>query len=281
MLEGAKKDYLTNCFSRDVLQTFLEKTISESKSKGGTFSLLLIDLDNFKKFNDKFGHLFGDEILKYVASTMRLTLRNKGYIFRYGGDEFIVAFLNTPRKEIVRLSRRCNINIANRPFLYQGKLYKITISCGIAAFPDNGDRLGSLLSKADTAMYLSKHYGGNLTTEVSRITYIKARNVIIIIVSSVVLFSSAFLLNRYIFKEFVQRAVKKVSAIKIVTKPIRRPLDIIVLRNGSAFKGRIIKETNEFVVVNLELAGGDAIITLSRREIAGITYAPKQEKTNP
>lgn len=86
MFEQVQKDYLTGFFLRESLNTFLEKLISYSTVNKERFSLVLIDLDKFKKFNDTYGHSFGDEILKYVASMLRLSFpENPFYFFRYGG----------------------------------------------------------------------------------------------------------------------------------------------------------------------------------------------------
>lgn len=133
MLEQAPKDFLTGFFSRDSLGGFLENIIIESNLKKKIFTIALIDLDRFKRFNDKFGHAFGDEVLKYATSTLRLTFHNEQcYLFRFGGDEFIAVFPDKEPQEILRLFKRCNYNMLHRHFLYANKLYKVTISCGIA-----------------------------------------------------------------------------------------------------------------------------------------------------
>lgn len=273
MLEGAQKDYLTGCFNKEAINPFLEKAVAEAKSHKKGLSIVVIDLDHFKKFNDKFGHIFGDDILKYISSTIRLTLGNKAQIFRYGGDEFISVFINTGPKDVSQLVRLCNTNTANRPFLYQGSLYKVTISCGIATFPHGGDTKEKLIGRADKAMYFSKRYGGNLTTEANRMLYIRFRNIAAGIVGIFAILFLVFALNRYIYKEFLQNIVSQVKSIKVTAEP--KYLDTIISKKGNVFKGHIVEETDDVVVISFEMKEGDATLALGRDEISKIKYGSK------
>ena len=124
MLEEAQKDFLTGFYLRESLKPFLEKLMLDSSIKKRHFSVALIDLDHFKRFNDKFGHNFGDEILKYAVSTIRLTFQGiQSYFFRYGGDEFIVVFPEKGPRETFNLIRKCSYNLNHRLFLYKNKFY--------------------------------------------------------------------------------------------------------------------------------------------------------------
>ena len=147
-----KEDILTGFFVREELIPYLNVLIK----KGNKFSLGLMDLDNFKKYNDEYGHLFGDEILKYVASTIKLTISGRGDIFRYGGDEFIIIFQHRDRKHAANIFKVCNRNMQKRPFLYRNRFFKISASYGIVEYPSDAKDIKTLIDKADRAMYFAK-----------------------------------------------------------------------------------------------------------------------------
>lgn len=267
MLEQTQIDSLTGCFVRGALSPFLERLIIESRTRGKSFSMALIDLDHFKKFNDKFGHIFGDEILKYVTSTLRMTFsEQQSNFFRYGGDEFIGAFIDNEPKEILRLLRQCNYNLVHRPFLFRNKFYRITLSCGIVSFPFDGKTIEELIKKADEAMYLSKRYGRNRVTLASRIKYLKLVRIFILIGSIGIIFCSMFI--AYI--RIIQPTVNQIKNIEIVTKS--KKLDAIILKSGMVFEGRILTETEDKVTLNLYLDKGEGLMTFNKPEIAQIRY---------
>jgi len=271
MLEQAQRDYLTGFFVREALNPFLEKLILEANVSGKSFWVIVIDLDHFKKFNDKFGHIFGDEILKYVTSTLRLTFyKSQCYLFRYGGDEFVGAFPDTEPKEIFHLVQQCNYNLLHRPFLFQNKFYRITASCGIAGFPLDGKTSEELIQKADQAMYFSKRYGRNRATLANRMKYLKAHRIFLLICSICIVFYSLFVLYRLSFKKIIQPTIRQIQNIKITIKP--KNLDAIILKNGLVFEGRILAETEDKVILNLYLEKGEGSATFNKAEIAKIKY---------
>jgi len=270
-----EKDYLTGCYSRGSLYPFLEKMICEANAHNQILSVALIDLDKFKRFNDKFGHLFGDNILKYASSTLRLTLGAEIPIFRYGGDEFVVVFIGKAKKEVVQLTRLCNYNVKNRRFLYKADLYRMTISCGIASLPDDGKTEEELFNKADKAMYFSKHYGGNLSTEASKIRYLKLRNALLVFASACILFASLFIINTYIYRGSVNDIIARIRNLRITAEP--RRFAAVTLKNGSIIKGYILDETSEIVVMTFELKRRNAnTFTLKKSEITEMKYGVKQ-----
>lgn len=164
MLENVQMDSLTGFMSRENLTPFLERLAIEASLKNKVFSIALIDLDRFKKFNDRFGHIFGDEILKYASSTLRLTFNETlCYIFRFGGDEFIAVLPDIEPKNAYQLLKQCSRNFFYRPFLFKNKFYKISFSCGIAGFPGDGTDIKDLINKADKSMYCAKRLGRNQT----------------------------------------------------------------------------------------------------------------------
>ena len=180
-----QRDYLTGFYLRDAFYTSLERLIIDATSKKKTFLLVLIDLDGFKKFNDKFGHLFGDEVLKHVASIVRLFFP-ENLCFRFGGDEFVALLADKDPKEAFNLLLKLKNHMAQFPFLSEGKSYqtfKISFSCGIAEFPSDGQKMEELIKKADEAMYFSKHYGHNFINFANKMKYIKSRSRLIYAIS--------------------------------------------------------------------------------------------------
>ncbi|MDP3732408.1 MAG: GGDEF domain-containing protein [Candidatus Omnitrophota bacterium] len=271
MLEQMQKDGLTGFFTRENLSPLLEKLLLEAKMGQKKFSLALIDLDRFKKFNDKFGHIFGDEILKYATSTLRLTFSmDQCSFFRYGGDEFIGVFPGKEPKEILRLGQQCNYNLLHRPFLYANKFYKITMSCGISCFPTDATTADELIKKADEAMYFSKRSGRNLTTLASMIKYLKFRRVVLMIASSIIILYSVFLFYKLSFKKIIQPVVRQIQNIKITTKPVT--LDTVILKSGAVLEGNIVYEDENKVIFNLYLKKGEGVTNFNKSEIARIKY---------
>lgn len=280
MLDQTQVDSLTGCFVRGALSPFLERLIIEGKAKAKNFTMALIDLDHFKKFNDKYGHLFGDEILKYVTSTLRMTFSEQPCsFFRYGGDEFIGAFFDAVPKEILRLLRQCNYNLVHRPFLFKNKFYRITLSCGIASFPYDGNTVEELIKKADEAMYLSKRYGRNRVILASRIKYLKLVRIFIAIVSIATVCCSLFI--TYI--RIIQPVVNRIKGGEFVVKPNK--LDTVILKSGLVLEGRVLEETADKVILNLSLGKGEGLVTFNKSEISQIRYgldiAPKKEYEAP
>ena len=164
-----QKDFLTGFFLRNYLNEFLDYFPRDENKKTAAFSIALIDLDKFKKFNDTYGHDCGDEILKHVTNNFREVLKDDCYYFRLGGDEFLIVFPNKSPKETYKLMRLCARSMVLRPFFYKNRFFKLAFSCGISTCPLDATRASDLLKKADEAMYYSKKCGRNRTTVASRI----------------------------------------------------------------------------------------------------------------
>jgi len=134
----------------------LEEQIKKSASEKGNFTLLMIDIDNFKKFNDEFGHQTGDTILKNISNIFRVVSRKIDTIARYGGEEFAIILPNTKKREALVLAERLRKSVEE-----SDKLKNITISIGVASFPENGEKKEVLISNADRALYEAKRTGKN------------------------------------------------------------------------------------------------------------------------
>ena len=127
-------------------------------------SLVLIDIDSLKSFNDTYGHQVGDFVLKEVAKIIRDGLREVDTVARYGGDEFVAIMPETSKNNAVIAVERIKKELEQRPFLYTGaseNLY-ITISAGVATFPDEAQTDYDLVNKADLALYQEKRKNKSL-----------------------------------------------------------------------------------------------------------------------
>lgn len=157
------RDDLTGLYNYRYLREFLQKEIARASRHAHSFSLVFLDVDHFKNFNDNHGHMDGDEILCQMAHFLRSRLRKMDLIARYGGEEFIILLPETPAEAAFILAREIRRAIEEHPFAGEevqpgGKL---TISLGIASFPDDGDSMDLLLRKADAALYRAKRSGRN------------------------------------------------------------------------------------------------------------------------
>jgi len=158
----ADHDALTGLFNRHAINLKLEKCIQNAIASKSSFTILFIDLDNFKTFNDTLGHLAGDQILKIVATRMQHQVRGHDIVGRLGGDEFIIIMLGLSEEDSSRAITRIGHAIAEPLNLTKNDtLPNITASIGISIYPVDGSNAEELLKSSDTAMYKAKHKGGN------------------------------------------------------------------------------------------------------------------------
>ena len=156
-------DSLTGISNRKAFDVALEQTVISSREQEASFNILIIDIDYFKKFNDTYGHLVGDKVLRFVASTLRRSLKGSDIVARFGGEEFTVILPKTPIEsaEIVAQQIRQTISSGSLKDTKNGRLYgSITVSIGIAQFRGN-ESPNDLLQRADEALYLAKDRGRN------------------------------------------------------------------------------------------------------------------------
>ncbi len=269
MIEKLKVDHLTGLFLRDSFRPLLEKLVSEAKLNNGVFSIALIDLDRFKKFNDKFGHDFGDKILVHFSGVLRISSCEERYhFFRYGGDEFIAVFTSLNSREALNFMKQFSSNLNRVPATFKNKFYKIGMSCGIAEFPGDGKTIDELLAKADEAMYFSKRHGRNLIILANRIKHLESRRFFSLISSIFIIVWSLFIFYRLTLKTFILPAANKLKNVRIEIKP--KNLVFIILKNGTLVEGYILEKTKDKVIVSLQLPKGRGTIVLKRTEIASI-----------
>ena len=123
------------------------------------FSLLIIDIDHFKKFIDTYGHLAGDEVLRKMGEVFRESIRGCDYAARYGGEEFVIVMPEIGRDQGVQAAERIRASVAKEKIDASGNSVTVTISVGVASFPEHGDDAQTIISRADTALYQAKRRG--------------------------------------------------------------------------------------------------------------------------
>ncbi|MFT3891299.1 MAG: diguanylate cyclase [Anaerolineales bacterium] len=153
LMEVATIDVLTRIPNRRATQTFFEKELSRAQRTQGEFTVLLIDIDNFKKVNDRWGHAAGDDVLVQTASILQSMIRKQDLVGRWGGEEFLVIVPGPC--DVKMLAERIRNEIANTHYSHAKGTFGITVSIGVAC-ANSSDQIDQLLKNADRALYHSK-----------------------------------------------------------------------------------------------------------------------------
>jgi len=151
-------DSLTGLYNRTQLPESLARELARSQRHGHSFSLLMIDIDHFKRFNDTHGHQAGDDLLRSVAGVLKNSLRSCDLAARYGGEEFLILLTETDPEGARTFAEKLRGSVEGLRF--HGET-AVTISIGVASFPDNGDDVESIIRQADDALYDCKRQGRN------------------------------------------------------------------------------------------------------------------------
>lgn len=160
--EEANTDGLTRCYNKTYFNNGLELEIKKSKVTGKPLTLIIFDLDHFKKLNDNFGHDAGDYVLKEKSRIIRENGIRQGDIFaRYGGEEFCILLPNTNLKQGFEIAERLRKLVEKHEFIYDGKRLPVTASVGIADYREGVNTGTDLFKRADSAVYKSKDGGRN------------------------------------------------------------------------------------------------------------------------
>lgn len=161
-VEGGR-DPLTRALNRRFLPTILGREISIAASTKSPFTILMIDVDHFKHINDHWGHTTGDMVLQQVADVVMDTVRFNDFVFRYGGEEFLIALVEANVQEAYEIAERVRIRLAERQLrLSDGNHIQVTASIGVATYGGHPDYV-QLVDAADRALYAAKRDGRNRT----------------------------------------------------------------------------------------------------------------------
>ena len=156
-------DPLTTLANRKYLEDAITHFIDEAEAKGAPLSVILSDIDHFKKFNDTYGHLTGDQVLRLVATSLKQNLKGRDVAARYGGEEFAVLLPRTSLSDGVTVAEHIRHAVMSKELVRRSTgetLGRVTISLGVAAWR-RGDTMTSLLERADSCLYAAKHAGRN------------------------------------------------------------------------------------------------------------------------
>jgi diguanylate cyclase (GGDEF)-like protein len=157
---AASVDPLTNCYNRRALDSLITSDIFYAKRYGTDLSVIMIDLDNFKKINDVHGHHAGDTVLKDICTLLPSLVRKSDYLARYGGEEFVLVLPDTTLYSAVQLAEKLRKKIEMHETCLSDKSIRITASLGVASLENKPDG-GSLLREADERLYKAKAIGKN------------------------------------------------------------------------------------------------------------------------
>ena len=156
-------DPLTLLSNRKYLEDAITRLIGEAAAKGAPLAVILTDIDHFKKFNDTYGHLTGDQVLRLVAASLKQTLKGKDVAARYGGEEFAVLLPRTNLSDGITVAEHIRHAVMSKELIRRSTgetLGRVTISLGVAAWR-KGDTMASLLERADACLYAAKDAGRN------------------------------------------------------------------------------------------------------------------------
>jgi diguanylate cyclase (GGDEF)-like protein len=154
-------DELTQLFTQRHFRSIIDREYQEFERFGKKITLLMIDLDDFKKVNDTYGHVTGDSLLKGVAGWISKSVRDHDLVFRYGGEEFAVILPSTDMKGGKHVAERIRRNICDARFEDGGVSIQVTTSIGVASCPENATGIRDLILSADNALYAAKRNGKN------------------------------------------------------------------------------------------------------------------------
>jgi len=157
---AASVDPLTNCYNRRALDSLITSDIFYSRRYGTDLSVIMIDLDNFKKINDVHGHYAGDAVLKDICTLLPSLVRKSDYLARYGGEEFVLVLPDTTLYSAVQLAEKLRKKIEMHETCLNDKSIRVTASMGVASLENKPDG-GSLLREADERLYKAKAIGKN------------------------------------------------------------------------------------------------------------------------
>ena len=159
--EQAVRDGLTGLYNRRYLDEMLEREVSRARREGIPLSLVMLDIDHFKRVNDTYGHQAGDEVLRILAATLMADIRTEDMACRYGGEEFLILLPNMPLAAALTRAEAWRGAVEKLCIVHGDFPIQFTVSLGVAAYPDDGKTPDDLTRCADQALYRAKHGGRN------------------------------------------------------------------------------------------------------------------------
>ena len=164
--ERADKDPMTGLLNHRAALERITLGLEHARVDSTSFAVLMLDANNFKLFNDTYGHLVGDEVLRRIAQVLREVSPEGAIVARYGGDEFVIGIYGAQREQLSPLSRQIDAYIHQAPLLLGSdkEMIPVTVSCGYALFPEEAERVTDLIALADRRLFAAKDRGEVVTT---------------------------------------------------------------------------------------------------------------------
>lgn len=262
---GKAKEPLTGCYNKDDLMPFLYRLGSSIDKEQGCFSVLSIDVDHFRKYNESYGHAFGDRILQHFSGVLLANIGSeRNFSFRTGSDEFVVVFPFTKPQEVKETVSFLAGQMLKTPLAAEGRKLYLTFSAGIAGYPADGFTVGEVLKCANEARDISKRKG------VSRVTvYLKKvylfRKLCVAFVALVGIIGLIMLLQSvdmpFIKKKlafFSSKALQKGEAV------------VLHLQSGKLSKGVFIRESGNTITIRKQTKSGEMVMKYKKSDIKKI-----------
>jgi diguanylate cyclase (GGDEF)-like protein len=231
------RDELTNAFNRRYLFQYLPQEISTCKGTGKNIWLFMIDIDDFKTFNDNYGHLAGDEILKGVVEILNQHVRPQDTVIRYAGDEFTIILPDSDLSDVISIAKKINKAVSESKFKSEtGRIIsRVNLSIGIANFPDDATDALKLIDLADRALYVSKQKGKNRISLVSDISvdFLREKEI-----------SERFPCPKLIEREKQMQRLKDILA---TTKEEKKFTFVVITGEAGIGKTRLLDEFTKFL----------------------------------
>lgn len=164
----AISDSLTGLYVRRYFHERLEEELQRSRKYGFEVAFIMIDIDDFKKCNDTYGHMVGDVVIKDIARIIRESVRDIDVVSRYGGEEFAIALPETGRESARQVAERLRKKVERTVFAAYDEKLELTVSLGIAVYPQDASSTTDILERADQALYTAKKSGKNVVCEYKR-----------------------------------------------------------------------------------------------------------------
>jgi diguanylate cyclase (GGDEF)-like protein len=152
-------------FNRRYLEETLEREIRRAERSGSPLSVMVLDIDDFKAFNDTHGHTSGDALMQELSALLQRQTRGGDAACRFGGDEFLLLLPETSFEDALRRAQELREEVERFDVAAGGELVRVTVTVGVATFPDHAGDMTSIVRAADEAMYRSKRSGGNAVGE--------------------------------------------------------------------------------------------------------------------
>lgn len=162
LLELSQRDELTGLYNRRAGNEMFERFLRECRRDGKPLQVVMLDIDHFKPLNDAYGHQEGDRAICHVARELKRSMREDEWLFRWGGEEFLLLFPGMDHFRVQQLMQRLLTHFNATPFVTEkGERLPLTFSAGISRFPEDGDSIQKLVEAADQALYRAKSSGRN------------------------------------------------------------------------------------------------------------------------